>query len=121
MNCRDLLSPYARRKNNLSVERLEQWDSCTHEWVATLVDNRHTSIPDQVVLRIDVPDWLKKLSSRKRAIAQDLAKGDSVGEVSRTHGVSAARISQIRSELYKSWCEFHASLQNRVAVRGCES
>jgi hypothetical protein len=106
MNVRDPLSRYAQVQKDITVERLDRYESKTSEWIQVMVEDRRTSIPDQVAFRIDVPAWLATLSRKARRIAEDLAMGTSTSEAARKHHVSPSRISQARRELYESWTEF---------------
>jgi hypothetical protein len=64
-------------------------------------------VPVQAAFRIDTAAWLATLSARDRRIALDLAEGQATGEVARRHGVSPARISQLRRVFQGSYREFH--------------
>jgi hypothetical protein len=103
---RDVLSPHARRKKRFAVGRLGHFDDeC--QWREAVVEDRRTPVPDQVAFRIDFPTWLTILSGRDRQIAENLAIGQSTGEVAQQFGLSSARISQKRQELHASWQIFH--------------
>jgi DNA-binding NarL/FixJ family response regulator len=106
-NVRDVLSPYAQRKKQFFVERLDRFDTEEGQWLEAVVEDPHTPVFDQVWFRIDFPAWLDRLTPRHRRIAQTLALGHSTGEVARQFGISAGRVSQLRRELYESWCDFH--------------
>lgn len=106
-NVRDVLSPCAPWKKRLMVERLDRFDLEEGEWMEAVVEDPHTSVFDQVWFRIDFPAWLDRLSPRDRRIAQTLAIGHSTSVVARRSGLSPARISQLRRELYESWRSFH--------------
>lgn len=106
-NVRDVLSPYAQRKKQFFVERLDRFDTEEGQWLEAVVEDPHTPVFDQVWFRIDFPAWLDRLAPRHRRIAQTLALGHSTGEVARQFGISAGRVSQLRRELYESWCDFH--------------
>lgn len=106
LNVRDPLSRYAQLRKGIQVQRLQRFQRESGRWVDAMVADRRAPIPDQVALRIDVPVWLNTLSRRARAIAEDLALGDSTAEVAKKHRVSAGRISQRRRELFDSWQRF---------------
>ena len=76
------------------------------EWMECLVDNRVTSIPNQVAFRIDFPRWLDELSPRDRRIAERLSLGHSTNDVASEFKISPGRISQLRRQLADSWYEF---------------
>ncbi|REJ65891.1 MAG: hypothetical protein DWQ31_16475 [Planctomycetota bacterium] len=106
LSVQDPMSRYAQRQKGIIVERLDRWDQGDCEWIEPIAVDRRASIPDQVAMRIDVPAWFAKLSPRKQKIATDLAMGCSTTEVAAKHRVSLGRISQLRRELHRSWCEF---------------
>ena len=110
LNCRDVLSEYARRKNHFDVERLDRFDATTASWTEAVVEDHHTPVFDQVAFRIDFPEWLARLSSRDRRIAESLATGTTTQDVAARFGISAGRVSQLRRELHGSWRDFRGEL-----------
>ena len=108
LNCRELLSPYAQRQKGFFVDRLDQVCPETKDWLDAAVEDLRAPIPEQVALRIDVSAWLRKFTRPMRRIARELASGWSTGEMARRHGLSAARISQLRREFHESWLEFQS-------------
>ena len=77
-----------------------------YDWSEALADNRKTPIPDQASFRCDFPQWLDTLTLRDRTIASLLASGHSTKSMAGRFGLSPARISQLRSELYVRWRDF---------------
>jgi hypothetical protein len=71
-----------------------------------LADDTQTPVPDQAVFRIDFPQWLRTLSLRERKMVKAMMRDERTNDLSRTFGVSAGRISQIRGDLKKSWTGF---------------
>jgi DNA-directed RNA polymerase specialized sigma subunit len=69
-------------------------------------DNTQTSPPDQAAFRVDIPEWLSKLTDKKRRIMKDLMQGDGTMEAATKHGVSPGRVSQIRQEAYDDLAEY---------------
>jgi len=57
---------------------------------------------------------LHSLPNRDRRIAEMLATGEKTGDVAQRFHLSAARISQLRSLLRKSWEQLHGELGARV-------
>jgi hypothetical protein len=106
LNGRDVLSRYAQVNHGFQVLPLQHLDSEDDGWIDDVVDARHSSILDQIAIRMDFRAWLRSLSRRTRRIALDLAKGFDTREVSRKHNVSSSRISQMRRELKESWQKF---------------
>lgn len=109
LNVLDPLSRYAQRAKGIRVERFRQHQTESGRWVSAMVEDRRAPIPDQVAMRIDVPAWMKTLTRRARAVAKDLALGNSTSEVARKYGVSPGRISQMRRELMDSWHDFQGT------------
>jgi len=106
MNSKEPLSRYAQLANGISVMRLHDGNLSDDTWINDIVDDRRSSIPDQVATRLDTSAWLASLCRRTRNIATDLAKGFSTSEVARKYCLSAGRIAQMRRELHQSWSRF---------------
>ena len=115
-NVRDVSSPYARRKKRIVLERLDRFDPEQDAWREAVVEDTQTPVADQVWFRIDFPEWLGRLSARKRRVAEALALGHSTSEVARRYGISAARVSQLRSELHDAWHRFQGELEPELAT-----
>jgi FixJ family two-component response regulator len=71
--------------------------------IDALRDNTQTPPPDQAAFRIDIPAWLAKLTEKKRGIVTDLMHGEGTKETAANHGVSPARVSQIRRKPTTIW------------------
>ncbi len=120
LNAQDVSSPYAQRRQRFVLERLDLWDEHADHWRNALVADRQTPIPDQVWFRIDFPEWLSRLSSRDRQIAETLAQGEPTCAVARQFALSNARVSQLRRELQDSWQRFQGeepSASGRGTIR----
>jgi hypothetical protein len=74
-------------------------------------------VPDIMSFRVNFSDWLHRLARRDRRIAESLALGNRTGEVVGWFNVTAARISQLRRELARSWRAFRG--RGRLCRRGC--
>ena len=109
LSVRDPLSRYAQLRKHMHVERLDQPSDEPEEWVEVAVADKRAPIPEQVALRMDVRVWLRGLTRRTRLIARDLIFGWKTGELSRRYGISPARISQLRRQLYESWQIFQGT------------
>jgi hypothetical protein len=110
-NSRDVYSAQAQQEADIEIHPLETPGEQSDQWQESLTDNHQTPVPDQVHFRIEFPRWLDAQTNRNRQIAETLAFGYSTGEVARKFNLSAARISQIRRELYASWNEFTGESQ----------
>jgi hypothetical protein len=121
LNCRDVLSEHARRRNHFKVERLDRFDTTNASWTEAVVEDHHTPVFDQVAFRIDFPEWLSRLSGRNRRIAETLAEGATTQEVAARFGISAGRVSQLRRELHGSWRNFRGEPTAPEATRSSET
>ena len=86
-----------------AVESLDTFDDTQGDWRAALVEDRRAGPAEIAAARIDLAGWLRLLSRRNRHIAKSLARGESTSGVARQFHLSAARISQLRTELEASW------------------
>jgi hypothetical protein len=104
-NSRDVLSRFARNLRGFVLESLDD-RSETDGWQGLLIESRRTNPADMAAARLDVADWLGRLSPRHRQIAETLAAGHDTGTVAQQFGLSPGRISQLRKEFHASWCQF---------------
>jgi hypothetical protein len=116
----DVMSKSAQRKHGFSVTEFPHADAIPlHEIFSDphaqkaidaleerLADNTQTPVPDQAAFRIDFPAWMRTLSPRERLLAQAMMREEGTNDLSRKFGVSAGRISQIRSKLRTEWTSF---------------
>jgi len=103
---RDVMSPTSRFRHGHRVDSLPIGrEETAQEIVDALVDD--ASPADQAVVNVDVEAWLDTLDDRQRTIACNLASGLNTVEVARIHGISRARIHQLRLVLMKEWRRFH--------------
>jgi DNA-binding NarL/FixJ family response regulator len=100
MNSKEPLSRYAR------VGSGNRFARNNGEWIDTLAEDKHASVPDLVAAKLDVRAWFATLTQRMKEIAKDLACGYSTSEVARKYGVTAGRVSQLRRSLEESWGAF---------------
>jgi hypothetical protein len=109
-NTRDVLSSYAQRVHGASVGRLDEFDHLHQEWNEVLVEDRKAGPAETAAARIDAASWFKSLNHHKRRIAKVLARGELTSAVARMFGLSPSRVSQLRSELKRSWEEFQGEV-----------
>jgi hypothetical protein len=104
---KDALSPVAQRRHGFVVGRLPDISTLNgNPLFEALHDNTRSPVPDQVAFRFDFPAWLASLGARNRNIAQDMAQGLCTGELAEAHGLSPARVSQLRREFHDDWLRF---------------
>lgn len=112
-NVNDVMSPAARRRHGINVQRLDRFDR-EDGWKEALVEDSHCTPAQLAASRIDFGVWFKRLSRPKRRIAKMLATGESTSDAARKVGLSRGRISQIRGELSDDWRQFHGEPPCRV-------
>jgi hypothetical protein len=103
LNIHDVSSVYCQRQKNVTVDRLDKYDSVAGEWEEIVLEDRHAGPAEVAATRIDFSAWLRILPGRLRRIAEILAIGETTTAVARRFRVSLSRISQIRRELQHSW------------------
>jgi hypothetical protein len=119
LNCNDVLSGYAQLRRDITVERLDRYDTEAHAWQEAVVADTRTPVPEQAAFRLDFSAWLKQHQPPKRRIAAALALGYTTGEVAQRFHVSPGRISQLRRDFAQSWAEFQgaeAAQEEELAV-----
>jgi hypothetical protein len=105
---KDVLSTRAQARHGFLVASLPQ-GSCLlgNDFDEALRDNTQSPVPDQVAFRADFPSWLATRSQRDRCVVGDLMVGERTTDVADRHGLSQARVSQLRREFMEDWRAFH--------------
>jgi hypothetical protein len=104
---RDVLSPVCQRHRGFTVSPLPAGTAMVgNVFDEALVHNTQTPVPDQVQFRIDFPRWRASLDGRRRSLVDAMAGGERTTDLADTFGVTLARISQVRRELYDGWAAF---------------
>lgn len=103
LNCRDVLSPYAQRKQGIRGESINNAESNDKQWRELIVEDRHAGPAETAAARIDFEAWFASLSIRDRQIATALSHGATTKAVAKRFHVSPGRISQKRREFMQSW------------------
>jgi hypothetical protein len=106
LNSRCLLSAYARRKHDFTVERLDRFRRDEEVWEEVLVEDATVSPAELAAIRMDFAAWLRWLHPRRRRIALALASGCSTQETAVRFGLSQGRISQLRRWFKQHWEDF---------------
>jgi len=107
---RDVMSRACRLANGVTVERLDRPSVDGKSWEEIVVEDRNAGPAEVAATRMDFSAWLQSLSKRDRKIAELLATGESTGRTAKKFGVSAARVSQLRRQLKRSWERFVGEL-----------
>src|ERR1700690_3391560 len=79
-----------------STESGNIWDEALH-------DNAQSPVPDQVCFRVDFPAWRKGYPRRQRKIIDNMMASERTFDLAKRHGLSPARVSQLRREFHNSW------------------
>lgn len=104
---KDVLSPQAQKRRSFAVVTLPDYSTLNgNPLEEALIDNTQTPVPDQVSFRCDFPVWVKTHSDRNRRVIEDLMLGERTLDVSNKHGISSARISQLRRWFMEDWQRF---------------
>ena len=103
---KDAMSAIARYRKGFAIGQLDHFDREGGTWREVVVEDRRAGPAEIAGCRIDFAAWLQLLPRRLRKIALTLAAGESTSEAARKFGVTAARISQLRSWLKENWEAF---------------
>jgi hypothetical protein len=104
---RDVLSSRAQQMKHFAVGPLPQHSSLEgNVFDEALHENTVSPILDQVAFRQDFPAWQHTRTDRDRRLMQDLMVGERTQRVARKHGLSPARVSQLRREFHQDWRSF---------------
>lgn len=116
---KDVMSSRAQRAHGFRVEPLPS-TRCNHGhlygagnvqrlqdcYEERLRDNTVTPPDEQAAFRIDWPHWLTTRTERDRRIIEDMACNERTVALSRKHGISPGRVSQLRREYMEDWERF---------------
>jgi hypothetical protein len=104
---RDALSPLAQQRRGFAVQSLPMASSMHGNiFDEALAHNTQTPVPDQVGFRLDFPAWRLGRCERDRRLIDDLMIGERTLDVARRHGLTPARISQLRRAFHHDWLAF---------------
>jgi hypothetical protein len=121
LNVNDISSPHAQRFHRIQVKSIDQRDR-DGAWKEILVEDRRSTPAATAIARIDFADWLSRLCHRDRSVASTLAAGENGRDTAKLVGISAGRVTQIRSKLKRSWAKFQGEPIDEVgelAMAGC--
>ena len=113
LNARDVMSRQAQQVHGVTVERLDRFDDPEGEWKEALVEDKKAGPAETAAARIDFGTWLRSLPNRDRRIAEMLATGEKTGVVAERFGLTAGRVSQLRSLFETSWQQLQGELGDR--------
>ena len=75
LNCNDISSHYCQRAKNVTIERLDKYDTEDECWEEALIPDNTCTPAELAASRIDFPAWLKTLAPRDRKVARFLSLG----------------------------------------------
>jgi hypothetical protein len=108
---KDALSPSAQTRYSFTISSLPNASRLNSNiFDEALRDNTQTEVPDQAHFRCEMPRWLTSLGERNSRIALDLMIGERTGTVAHRHGLSPARVAQLRREFRDGWQQFSGEL-----------
>ncbi len=115
----DVLSRLSRQRHGVRVESLDSHDG-KHRggWQQILVEDRKSSPAETAASRIDVGEWLGRMTSRRRQIAESLGAGYRTEEVAEKFNLSRGRISQLRRAFEDSWNDFQRDACEQIVPGG---
>jgi hypothetical protein len=104
---RDVLSRSAQRRAGFRVRSLPDRSSLAGTlFEEALRDNTQTLPDEQAAFRLDVAAWLQSQADRHRRIILALMAGERTADVSRQHGTTPGRVSQLRRQYCEDWHAF---------------
>ncbi len=103
----------ARRFHGESIRSIDSMKPAPDRPRRSVVDLKDLARPgtnpaELAAFRLDFSEWLESLPDRPRRVADALASGEKTGDLAKTLGCSAGRVSQIRRELEACWLEFQS-------------
>jgi hypothetical protein len=72
-------------------------------------------VPDQVIIRIDLPAFMRRLTHRDRCIASFLSLGNTVKDAAVRFKLTSSRVSQLRHQWHRDWLRWHGDLVSSPA------
>jgi hypothetical protein len=106
----EVFSPTAQRRHGFAVQRLHPCGSPPGSpWDDAVRDNTHTSVPEQVIFRVEFPIWRSRRTKRDQRIIDRLLLGEQTGVVAQAFDLSPGRIAQLRRQFHADWLRFGAA------------
>ena len=104
---KDVLSPRAQHKHGFVAAMLPDRSTLDGNPLQdALHDNTRSEVPEQAAFRLDFPRWRRRHCERNRRVIDDLMLGERPLDVARRHGLSPARVSQLRRAFHHDWRVF---------------
>jgi hypothetical protein len=107
---KNVLSPLAQQRQGFAVCKLPDCSTLDGSPLdEALHDNTQSPVVEQVCFRLDFPSWRASRAERDRHILDELMLGERTLDVAARHGITAARVSQLRREFHDDWVLFCAA------------
>lgn len=104
---KDVMNGRAQTKHGFLVSTLPDTSTLTtNPFSEALTDNTQTDVPNQVAFRLDFPAWLNTRTLRDRTLIEGMGMGERTSDLADRHGLSQARVSQMRREFKEDWDRF---------------
>lgn len=104
---KDVLNELTQQRHSFTVSSLPNGSSLTgNVFDEALADNTVSPVPEQVAFRLDFPAWRLTRYERDRRLIDELMVGERTLDVAKRHGLSPARISQLRRDFHDDWLAF---------------
>jgi hypothetical protein len=101
---KDVLSPSTQQRQGFAVGKLPDCSTLDGSPLdEALHDNTQSPVVEQVCFRLDFPSWRASRNERDQHILDELMLGERTLDVAARHGITAARVSQLRRELHDDW------------------
>lgn len=127
---KDVMNELTQQRCGFNVESLPSSTATSHDrlhadvngqrhqdtFEERLHDNTRTPVPDQAAFRCDFPEWLSSRTERDRRIIGDMAMSERTSDLSKKHGISPGRVSQLRREYRDDWQRFIGDVPPREAL-----
>jgi hypothetical protein len=103
----DVLSSTAQRRKGFTVTPLGHDGNLGGPLMEQALRDNTQTLPDaQAAFRLDFAAWLRTQADRHRRIILELMIGERTADVSRRHGTTEGRISQLRRQYREDWHAF---------------
>jgi hypothetical protein len=109
---KDALSGLAQQRHGFCAATLPALNTRPDNPLSeALADNTVSPVPEQVCFRLDFPAWRLSRSERDRRIIDAMMTNESTSALAERFGLSAARVSQLRSAYHADWVRFCGDAQ----------
>ena len=119
---KDVLNERTQQRCNFKVESFPSSTAVNHDTIygsvhgqrsldsyeERLKDNMQTPVPEQVIFRLDWPNFLKSISPRHRQLAEFLSLGHQAKLAAERFKLSPGRVTQLRQQWHQDWQRFQS-------------